>query len=197
VATTFALATASAQVSSPGITPAVITVDLPIPPGDEVRVPSVAVRNLADTVLTQRMSVRAAEGDSGAAIDWVRLDPVEFELEAGAAREVTVTVRVASDAPEGSHRLLLQASTVPPTTGSGLQLAVAVAVASVLEFQVGGEPVERETWLRFWPLLLTAAVVSGIVGNRLAALADRLEWQSPVRRKRPPPETDSGDGPPN
>jgi hypothetical protein len=189
-----ALAPASAQVSSPGITPAVISVDLPIPPGDEVRVPSLAVRNLGETVLTQRMSVRAAEGDSGAAIDWVRLDPVEFELEAGAAREVTVTIRVPRDAPEGSHRLLLQASTVPSATGSGLQLSVAVAVASVLEFGVGGEPVADETWLRYWPLLLTSAVVSGIVANRLAALADRLEWQSPIRRKRPPPEPNSDDG---
>lgn len=194
----FALATASAQVSSPGITPAVTTVDLPIPPGEEVRVPSIAVRNLGDTVLTQRMSVRAAEGDAGAAVGWVRLDPVEFDLAPGAAREVTVTVRVPSDAPEGSHRLLLQASTVPSTSGSGLQLSVAVAVASVLEFEVGGEPVARETetWLRFWPLLLMAAVLSGIAGNRLAALADRLEWQSPVRRKRPPPEVDPGDGQP-
>lgn len=137
------------------------------------------------------MSVQPAEGDTGAAVDWVRLDPVEFELDPGAAREVSVTVRVPRDAPEGSHRLLLQASNVPSTTGSGLQLSVAVAVASVLEFEVGGEPIVRDTWLRFWPVLLTAAVLSGIVGNRLAALADRLEWQSPVRRKRPPPEASS------
>lgn len=179
---------AGAQDASPAITPARITVESPVPPGEDTRLPSLAVRNQGETPLAYRMSALPAGGGSegGEAASWVRLDPVEFVLQPGEAEPVTLSLEVPSSAAVAEHRLLLQAAVVPEGDASQLQLSVGVGVATVLDFTVG-EPRGRGFSLaRFWPLLL-AAILAGAVANRLAALSERFEWQSPLRRRRPPP----------
>lgn len=191
-----------AQEIAPGISPSHITVDDPLPAGELTPLHSLAVRNLGDSRLSYRMAALPAEGYTGPAMEWVRFTPSEFELEPGTSTEVALAV----DVPEGAalvrHELLLQAVVVPRDDGGRLALAVSVAVAAGLEFGVGAPVAKAGVGIQPWIVVVGVSLLAGVVGNRLAALADRFEFSSPIRRKRPNPpsggdaEGEAGEPPP-
>lgn len=175
---------ASAQVTSPSITPARIDVESPLLPDRRTDLPSLAVRNDGDSPRRYRMSALTDEAEPVPALGWVRFDPVEFTLGPGEGREVRLSVTVPKAEEPRRHRVLLQASVLPEPGASGLHLSVSVAVASVLEFEVGLPPA-RPGIGRYAPLL-PLTLLAGAAGWKLAALFEGVEFQSPIRRKRAP-----------
>ena len=152
----------------------------PLPRGESSALPALAVRNQGDSALTYQMAALPADDHTPAEVaSWVRFVPAEFTLPPGGAQPVSVTLAVPDDGEDGAYRLLLRAGVLPGSGAGGLNLAVGVAVASVLEFQVG---TERSAGLtRYWPVLL-AAILAGAAAYGLGSLADRYEVRLSVRR---------------
>lgn len=173
---------AAAQVASPALTPAGITVESPVTPGEVATLPALAVRNLGDTPLTYRMSALPIDDATPPrAAGWVGFTPEEFTVPPGGAEAVSVTLAVPDGEDDGTYRLHLRAAVLPGSGDGGLNLTVGVAVASVLEFQVGSGGSRGLS--RYWPALV-AAFLAGAAAYGLGSLADRYEVRLSVRRRR-------------
>lgn len=189
VATSLAFAPfASSQTVAPSITPARVTVDSLVPPGREVELPALVVRNSGVEPLVTRMDTVP---DSTSAAHRVEYTPEEFRLDPGADQVVHARLIVPTDSPLGPALVRLRASVAQEVEGSGLGIGLTAAVASTLEFEVGWPPDEAISASESSPALgipwwlIPLAVASGAVSWTAANLLQRYEI---VVRRKPPPE---------
>ncbi len=193
-------ATTHAQSVAPAITPARITVDTPVAPGSTVELPSLVVRNHGTEPLLTTMGVvidtaSTASTDSTDRIedtrDWIRFDPATFELEAGDARVVEVTLEVPDGVLLGPRLLRLRAAVRQDTETTGVAIGLTAAVASLLVFDVGwpsdgvieaSSTASGASSLRFL-LAVPVAILAGAASWTLMTFLGRYEIS--VRRKPP------------
>lgn len=106
--------------------------------GDAVPM-DVQVYPAAATVEGGRFQV-ANRGAPGLVPQWTSLTPTTLRLDAGERAEVTVTFRVAQDAPAGEAYGAIVAERPPTTTDGGIGVALRAAVRVYLSVGQGAEP---------------------------------------------------------
>lgn len=128
---------ALAQSTSPGLAPSKIAIDQPVRQGDDVRLPSLNVRNNGDETAAFGMDLlrRSEQEEMAPDRSWFEFDPERFELEPGEARLVTVVMRVPQEATPGEYLGFLRA-TASSAESEGAAVGVGAAVASRLTFTV-------------------------------------------------------------
>lgn len=173
----------------PRITPATIEVESLAAPGSRLDLPALVVRNAGAEPLEVSMG---ASSEDSAAGEWASFQPASFRLAGGESRLVNARLEVPRDAPLGEHTVRLRAGTRAAGGTEGLGLGISLGVASTARFEVGWPPegaVIRagvSPWV--YPAGVMAALVAGALGYFAMAALQHVEWQSPVRRKRPPSE---------
>lgn len=195
------LAHVTAESVAPEITPARLEVDVPVPPGSEVDLPPLVVRNRGMATLHARMGTSTDRPEEAG---WLRFEPEIFILAPDERRVVRVRARIPSEADLGPRLFRLRASVDTAPEPGGVAIGITAAVASMLILDVGWPDASVDTAspggtteagnvgllsARLW-LLILAAFASGAVSWTLATYAGQFEI---VIRRRPSSTDDDPD----
>lgn len=118
------------------MSPSRIVIDAPVGQGEDVRLPSLTVRNRGSEPARFEVGVRpdSAEVEQAPPEDWFLISPREFDLQPGESQVAVVQMSVPRDAEPAEYRAILAAGTRSDESGGGA--AVRAVVGAPLLFQV-------------------------------------------------------------
>jgi hypothetical protein len=173
IATVLQPATAYADPHA-AIEPRRVALDEPVEAGQQRSLPVLTVTNTGDSPGTFVVEVRSFI-DPGATPEeaaWLRVEPAEFELGPGEAREVTITVAPGTDVASRDYRTLVTAG----TTDGG------VAVATTVEFGVDAPATETAAATGMSLYIVVVGLAALAVG--LVVFARRFQFDLDTMRRR-------------